>query len=144
MQVKARGYRVVFDYANVVRHYPTNSAYTSGRGGDLRIKLENAAWNQGFVLARHSPAHLRASRLAYLLLVGSVATPGLLALPVGVLRHGAIGRELELLGRSLRATWGGWRDGSRAPGPPPRRASGPAAADAGPGSLRSSGCRSVS
>ncbi len=114
LQVKARGYRILFDFANVVRHYPTNSAYAGGRDGDLDVKVYNAAFNQAFVLALHSPAWLRPVRLAYLLLVGSTSTPGLLGSAAAVRRYGRPLRELGILGRTWRAVWHGWRSGRRA------------------------------
>jgi hypothetical protein len=114
LQVKARGYQVLFDFANVVQHYPTNTTYAAGRGGDLVVKIENAAHNQAFVLARHSPFWLRFVRLAYLLLVGSTATPGLLGCLAGIRRYGKPLRELGALWRTWRAVLIGWRGGRRA------------------------------
>ena len=111
LQVRARGYRVVFDYGNVVGHHPTNAAYVSGRGGDLSVKVFNAAYNLGFVLARHSPWPLIPVRLAYQLLVGRVNTPGLLACPVAVRRYGRPVREAGILARTWVASLAGWKDG---------------------------------
>ncbi len=117
LQVKARGYRVVFDFANIVEHRPTNTAYDGTRVGDLAIKVDNAAFNSGFVLAKHSPARLRPWRLLFLLAVGSVGTPGLAAYPKAVLRYRKPLQELRVLGRAMRNHLAGWRAGTRAKNP---------------------------
>jgi GT2 family glycosyltransferase len=114
LQVKARGYRVVCDFANVVAHHPTNLAYAGGRDGDLRIKVYHAAYNQAFVLAKHSPRALRVWRALYVFLVGSTGAPGLLASLVAVGRYGHPVRELRILGRTWRYALSGWRAGAAA------------------------------
>jgi glycosyltransferase involved in cell wall biosynthesis len=114
LQVKARGYRVLFDFANVVEHHPTNTAYCGGRDGDLDVKVYNAAYNHALVLALHSPWWLRPARLAYLLLAGSTATPGVLGCLWGMRRYGRPLRELGVLGRTWRAVWQGWLAGRAA------------------------------
>ena len=114
LQVKARGFRILFDFANVVEHYPTNTAYVAGRDGDLTVKVFNAAHNQAFVLARHSPVGLRSVRLLYLLFVGSVNTPGLLASVLAMRRFGKPLREFGILKNTWRAVMQGWRAGRRA------------------------------
>jgi glycosyltransferase involved in cell wall biosynthesis len=118
LQVAARGYRVLFDFANVVDHFPTNPTYAPGREGDLRVKVYNGAYNHAFVLAKHSPFRLRAARLAYLLAVGSTATPGLLGAVQGWRRYGHARREAAILMRTWAATAAGWRDGARRRGRP--------------------------
>ncbi len=112
-QVRHNGYRVLFDFGIVVNHYPTNPVYTAGRGGDLQVKIYNAAHNRAFVLAKHSPPMLRSIRLLYLLAVGSVSTPGLLASFVATARHGRLFRELGILWRTWRHDLAGWRGGTR-------------------------------
>jgi GT2 family glycosyltransferase len=114
LQVKARGYRVILDFANVVEHHPTNRAYVPGREGDLATKVYNAAYNQALVLAKHSPRSLRPPRLLYLLCVGSVSLPGLAAFPLAVRRFGRPLRELRVLARTWQATLAGWSAGARA------------------------------
>ena len=114
LQVKARGYRVVCDFANVVAHHPTNLAYAGGRDGDLQIKVYHAAYNQAFVLAKHSPGALRVWRALYVVLVGSTGAPGLLASLVAVGRYGHPGRELRILARTWRHAFSGWRAGAAA------------------------------
>jgi hypothetical protein len=114
MQVKARGHRVLVDFANVVEHHPTNTAYTAGRDGDLTVKVYHAAYNQSFILAKHSPWLLRPWRLLYLLAVGSVGAPGLVAFLVAVRRHGNLIREAVILMATWRHVVAGWREGARA------------------------------
>jgi GT2 family glycosyltransferase len=112
LQVKARGFRVMFDFGNVVEHYPSSAAYCGGRDGDLELKIYNAAYNLALVLAKHSPIALRLLRLTYLLLVGSVSCPGLLGSFVGYWRYGYVRREVSVLLRTWGAVISGWRAGS--------------------------------
>ncbi len=114
LQVSAAGYRIVFDYGNVVEHHPTNPVYTAGRGGDLELKVLNAAYNHGFVLAKWSPWFLWKPRIVYLLAVGSVGQPGLLGSLVAMRRFGNPGRELKLLTQTWSAHLVGWAAGMRA------------------------------
>jgi glycosyltransferase involved in cell wall biosynthesis len=111
-QVRERGYRVLFDFSNVVCHYPTNSIYTGGRGGNLTLKICNAAYNHAFVLAKHSPRRLRPWRLLYLLFVGTTNTPGLLALPFALRAYGGPRTEISVLRSSWLHHLLGWRSGS--------------------------------
>jgi glycosyltransferase involved in cell wall biosynthesis len=110
-QVKKRGYRVVFDFANVVEHYPSNTAYTGGRDGDLEVKIFNASYNHAFVLAKHSSRYLQIPRLIYMLLVGSINTPGLLASFLAVKHYRHPLRELKILIKSWRYKISGWKSG---------------------------------
>lgn len=114
LQVKERGYRVLFDFQNVVEHHPTNTAYTGGRDGNLTIKVDNSAFNHAFLLAKHSPRHLRAVRLLYLLLVGNSNVPGVLLYPLTTRRHGQPLREARVVERVLRSHLRGWLEGWRA------------------------------
>lgn len=113
LQVKGRGYKVLFDFQNKVRHYPTSGAYSPGRSGDLQIKIYNGAYNHAFVLGKHSPWYLRPIRLAYLLLVGSVGAPGIVALVPAASRFGHPERELKILFKTWKSNVSGWRAGSR-------------------------------
>jgi GT2 family glycosyltransferase len=112
LQVKARGFRVVFDFGNVVDHHPRGVVYGGGRNGDLRLKIYNGAFNIALVLAKHSPLGLRMLRLTYLLLVGSVSGPGLLGAFIGYWRYGNFHREAGVLLRTWGAVISGWRAGS--------------------------------
>ncbi len=114
LQVKARGYRVLFDFANVVEHYPTNTAYVAGRGGDLTVKLDNSAYNYAYVLSKHTTGPLRLVRLGYLLGIGTVMVPGLVTLPIAWRRHGNLGMEFSVLLRAWRNHLQGWRSGYKA------------------------------
>lgn len=115
MQVKANGYKILFDFSNKQQHYPNpdGNAYAPERSGDLGAKIYNAAYNQAFVLAKHSPRLLRPFRLTYLLFVGSVATPGLAALPAAVKRHGNPRREMAILMRTSASHIAGWIAGAK-------------------------------
>jgi len=113
LQVKAHGFRVLFDFANVIEHYPTNSIFTQDRSGDLRVKVFHPAYNHAFILAKHSGWHFRALRLLYLLLVGSSTSPGLAGFCVAVWRYGNIARETSLLCQTLNWHLAGWVAGSK-------------------------------
>jgi len=113
LQVKARGYKVLFDFQNKVQHYPTGLAYSPGRDGDLQVKIYNGAYNYAFVLGKHSPWHLRAVRLGYLLGVGSVNAPGVIAVLPATSRYGHLGRELSILLKTWQSHIAGWRAGSK-------------------------------
>jgi hypothetical protein len=124
--VRARGYRILFDFANVIAHYPTSSTFTAGRAGDLRVKIYNAAYNHAFVLGKHMTGCRRAACLAHMLGVGATGGPGLLAFGPAVLRYGHPLRECGILAKTMKARIAGWHAGSRArpqppqPAPPPR------------------------
>lgn len=116
LQVRHRGYRIVFDSAIVVDHYQTirESAYAPGRGGDLDVKVGNASYNLAFVLSKHTRGPLRWARLAYLLGVGTTQAPGPLIVPLTIRRHGRPGLELAVARLAWRRKRAGWRDGRRA------------------------------
>jgi GT2 family glycosyltransferase len=133
LQVRARGYRVLFDFANVIDHHPTSTVFRAGRDGDLAVKVFHPAYNHAFVLGKHLAGWRRVACLAYLLGVGSVGAPGLLGSLVAAWRYGRPWRELGILRRTLRARVDGWRAGSRgradrreAAGPPVLAADAPA------------------
>jgi len=111
LQAASRGYRIIFDYGNVVAHHPANTAYAGGRDGNLNIKIYNPAFNACLILAKHSVRAQLPWRLLYRLLVGSVEAPGLCAYPIAVRRYGHPLRELGILGRTWRASLAGWRQG---------------------------------
>jgi glycosyltransferase involved in cell wall biosynthesis len=119
LQVRRRGLRVLFDFANVVEHRPSNPAYAGGREGDPETKIYNAAFNRAFVLAKHSRWYLRIPRLMYLLAVGSVSTPGLLGFAVSVRRYGKPLREAGIVKRTIGAHLSGWVAGRRTVGAGP-------------------------
>jgi len=113
LQVRARGYRLLFDFGNVVQHYPTNRSFAGGRDGDLQVKIYNGAYNLAFIHGKFTPWGLIPLRLGLQLLVGRVNMPGLLALPIGIYRFGSPFRELAILGRTWLAVATGWKDGLR-------------------------------
>lgn len=112
LQVKAHGYKVLFDFQNKVQHYPTSTAYSPGRSGDLQVKIYNGAYNHAFVLGKHSPWYLRPIRLGYLLGVGSVSAPGIMAVLPAASRYGNLRRELMILPKTWQSHISGWRAGS--------------------------------
>ncbi len=114
LRIRAAGRRVIFDFGNVVRHTPTNTAYAGGREGDSELKIYNAAFNHAFVLAKHSPATLRAIRLLYLLTWGSRATPGLAGMLANVWTHGNWRREQVIWRNTVGSVWAGWKQGTAA------------------------------
>lgn len=118
LQVRARGYRVRFDPGIVVDHHltPRQSVYEPGRGGDLGLKVGNAAYNLAFVLSKHTPAPLRWARWLFLFGVGSPDLPGPLALPLSIRRHGQPTRELSIARMAWAHKREGWRDGRRRQG----------------------------
>ena len=114
LQVKRAGFKVIFDFSNVVDHFPTNTAFATGRDGDLAIKVFNPAYNYAFVLARHTPLLRRGPTLAYLFLVGHSNRPGLLAAGIALKRYGHLRREVSILWKTWRCLVSGWRAGRRA------------------------------
>lgn len=112
-QVAASGHMILFDYENVVEHYPTNRVYVAGREGDLTLKVVNASYNRAFVLSKWSPRGLRILRLLYLIGIGSTQQPGLVASPIAMVRFGRPLRELQVLRLSIKGTIAGWRAGAR-------------------------------
>ncbi len=131
LQVKARGYKVLFDFQNKVQHYPTGLAYSPGRDGDLQVKIYNGAYNYAFVLGKHTPWHLRAVRLGYLLASDLSTLPEYCSV-AGDFALRAPGRELSNLLKTWQSHIAGWRAGSK------RRAStpGPGAATDSPRLVR--------
>ena len=118
LQVRARGFRVLFDPGIVVDHYltPRTSVYEGGRGGDLELKVGNAAYNTAFILSKHTRGLRRWARWSFLMVVGTTQAPGPLLLPRAVLRHGGPAREWAVARLALRRRLEGWRDGRRARG----------------------------
>lgn len=118
LQVRARGYRVLFDPGIVIDHYLTRggSVYAPGRSGDLEQKVGNAAYNLAFILSKHTPAPARWARWAYAMALGTTTAPGPLLLPLTVRRFGRPGRELAVARLALSRRLAGWRDGRRARG----------------------------
>jgi len=114
LQIRGRGHRVLFDFANRVDHHPTNIAFDGKRDSHLDVRAYNPAYNQAYVLAKHSRGYLRPVRLSYLLAVGSVGTPGLVGFAVAVARFRKPRREASIFARCLVAKVQGWRAGSEA------------------------------
>jgi GT2 family glycosyltransferase len=114
LQVAQRGYKVLFDFGNVVEHYPTNVHYTHGREGDMTIKFVNPSFNMAHILARRSPASLLVWRWLYQMLLGSLAAPGLLTGILAWWKFGNLRREWKLMWAIFAARREGWREGTQA------------------------------
>jgi hypothetical protein len=113
LQVKSNGFRIIFDFANHVQHWPSPTVFVPGRQGDLTLKVLNAGFNEAFVLSKHSPVHLRWLRFLYLVLIGAPAVPGLFSVPVAIKRYGQPRVELRLAGATIKARWEGWCAGAK-------------------------------
>jgi glycosyltransferase involved in cell wall biosynthesis len=104
MEVRRRGFRVMFDFGNVVEHHPTNTAYVGGRDGDLEVSIYNAAYNHSYILAKRQPGVARAlAQRAYTYGVGTTGVPGLLGAIKGVIRFGRPAREWAILLNTWKA-----------------------------------------
>jgi GT2 family glycosyltransferase len=114
LQVQARGFKVLFDFSNVVAHHPSNLTYTPERDGDIDVKVYNAAYNHAFILGKHTPPSLLPARLIYQLGVGALSAPGVLAFAFAVMRFGKPLREAEIFLRTVARRLEGTRDGLRA------------------------------
>lgn len=113
LQVKQKGFQVLFDYGNQVSHFPTNPAFNGNRDIQKEIRIYNPAYNYAFILASRSPFYLKPIRLFYLLLVGNVSAPGFLAYWVAMFRFKKPIRETQILLGTLKAKLQGWWDGRR-------------------------------
>jgi glycosyltransferase involved in cell wall biosynthesis len=113
LRIRATGHRIVFDFGNPVTHMPSSPTFVAGRDGDLHVKVFNPAHNLALVLAKHSDPWLAPWRLLHLLLVGSTATPGLLAAVWAIRRFGRPAREAAIVVGTWRAHLEGWRTGRR-------------------------------
>jgi GT2 family glycosyltransferase len=111
LQVRQNGFRILFDSGNLADHYPTNTAYVGDRSGDLTVKVLNPAYNHALILAKFMPWYYRPWQLLYLLAVGTVGCPGLLATLVAIRRFGNVPLELDLLWQTWRSRLAGWRQG---------------------------------
>jgi len=113
LQVAGRGFRVLFDYANVVRHYPTNTAFEGGRHGDLNIKVFNPSYNHAFIMSKHMPWWRRPFVVADRLALGSMGSPGLVASLLAAKKYGKPFREARIFAKVVASSIAGWRDGAR-------------------------------
>jgi GT2 family glycosyltransferase len=108
LQVHARGLIVLLDWGNRVDHFPTSGIFDNPREGDLDRRVFNWAYNHGYILGKHRSWPLKIAGLAYLLLVGSTANPGLLGAFRALYRFGDPLREFRILRGTLRAHFQGW------------------------------------
>jgi len=112
LQVRACGLKILFDFANVIDHYPTNPIFARDRSGDLHLKVLHPAYNHALILAKHSRWPLRTLRLLYLLLVGSLTSPGVVGFCIAVCRFRSFAREFSILCQTLHCHLAGWVKGS--------------------------------
>ena len=124
LQVKSRGLRVRFDFANVIDHFPTNTTFADGRDGDLNLKIYNAAYNHAFILAkRRRSACQHAMQRVYANGIGTVGMPGVVAALIAMIRFGRPARECAILKNTITARIAAERDAKRErelPGQSPR------------------------
>jgi GT2 family glycosyltransferase len=116
LQVTANGFDVWFDFANVVEHHASSSAYKPGRDQDLDIRIFNFAFNEAFVLSKFSGGWRRPARLAYMILAGATRAPGMLACGYAILKHGRPAHEWMILRKTWRSRLAGWAAGRVARG----------------------------
>jgi len=116
LQIKARGFRVLFDFGNRVDHYPTNIAFDGRRDSQLDLRNYNPAYNEAYVLSKHSRGYLRPIRLGYLLALGNISSPGVVGFAVAVARFRKPRREAIIFVRCMFAKVQGWSAGRRAAG----------------------------
>lgn len=112
LQAARRGYRVLFDFANPVRHYPVHRITISLRLMD-EYRIYNLAYNHAYILSKHSPWWLRPPRLSYLLLIGTATRPGCAGAVVAFVRHRDLRKQLRTLRDCARWHLRGWADGSK-------------------------------
>jgi len=115
LQVRSRGFQVLFDFTNPIFHYPVSEhgVWDNTRNGNLQRKIFNGAFNNAFILSKYSRGWTRCVRFLYLFAVGSIPSPGPLKLPFSVWRYGDPARELRVAVGVLRSQWEGWRAGLR-------------------------------
>ncbi len=78
LRARADGWRLIYDPAILVDHFPAERFDEDCRGRPTLRAQTDAEWNQCFVIARHAPARLAGQAAIYQLAVGSHAAPGLL------------------------------------------------------------------
>lgn len=116
LQVKARGYRVMYDPGIVVAHHPSNAVYADGREGDAERKVLNPAYNHAYILGKHFRGFRRWGALGRAMVLGTTAQPGLAGALASWRRYGNAVREARLAAGCARARWEGYRAGRRAAG----------------------------
>lgn len=92
LRARAAGWRLIYDPAVAVDHYPApRHAGDSRESPSPRVGRE-AEWNQCYVVARHAPLRLVGQAAMFQLAVGSRAAPGLLRVSRGPARRSPAGR----------------------------------------------------
>lgn len=112
LQVARRGFRILFDFGNPVRHYPVHRTTIPERLGD-EYRVYNLAYNHAYILSKHSPWWLRAPRIGYLILMGTATRPGCVGALVAFWQHGNPQKQLMTFRNCVRWHLKGWVDGSK-------------------------------
>ena len=99
LAIRRAGWRVVYDPAVAVDHYPAARLGGDPRDGLTPEALADDVHNETYALLRWLPGRRKVVAFAYGLLVGSRRAPGLLVALVGVVRHG----RGPVLGRLMTA-----------------------------------------
>jgi cellulose synthase/poly-beta-1,6-N-acetylglucosamine synthase-like glycosyltransferase len=78
LAVRRAGWRLVYDPAVAVDHYPAERFDEDRRGSKSMAALENASHNETYLLLKWLPWGRRVAALAYWILAGTRSAPGLL------------------------------------------------------------------
>jgi GT2 family glycosyltransferase len=89
LAIKRAGWRLLYDPAIAVDHYPARRFDEDQREGRSRVALQNEIYNSTYVLASRLPLRRAALPLVYALLVGTRQAPG----PLVALEQAARGRR---------------------------------------------------
>ena len=92
LRVHASGWRVVWDPAVIVDHYPAERLNEDQRLTPTMRAMANQLHNQTYILLSLLSGWRRVTAVLFGLLVGSQLAPGLVMLPVAVVRAGSIER----------------------------------------------------
>jgi UDP-glucose:(heptosyl)LPS alpha-1,3-glucosyltransferase len=97
LALRRAGWRLVYDPAVAVDHYPASRSDADPRDGLAPHALQDEVHNETYALARWLPARRKLVAVAYAVLVGSRRAPGLL-----VALEGSLGRERRRVLARLR------------------------------------------
>ena len=110
LAVKRRGWKLVYDPAVLVDHYPAERPEDDSRLGPVTgMTLEHVIHNETYLLLKWLPWRRRIAAVTYWLLVGTRLAPGLLLLLERLARDGDRRSVLRRYGAALRGRGGGAR-----------------------------------
>ena len=101
LQVKQRGYKIIFDFANTVNHFPSITEYDRYNKQTAVRHVYNVAYNRGLIHSKFSSLPLLAARMIYWMLIGSRNEPGLLAMLVNAATTRRLVSELRICSKVL-------------------------------------------